>query len=233
MADAPDISDYRIQLGNALWRLAHLCFEAGRHREAEQAARQAMIVLEVCVEQSPGNMGARESLAVAVTLLGHIHLQTGETSIALVEAKRGRTLYEKLPLQTLLDPWFRPWNLMSLGRLHDRAGPRDESKKYWQLAVAEGELVVKGAPKRLDYRSNLALYLMEFGESSAAAKRTAEAERDLGRAFELYGAILKEAPERSLDRRHLAGCAKPRFFPLRTGSLGRSRALLRNRVPWL
>jgi eukaryotic-like serine/threonine-protein kinase len=208
MADAPEISEYRIQLAGATIKLANLCFDAERHREAEQAARQAVILLEVSVEQSPNHLGAHEMLAGAVTLLAYIHVKSGETSIALAEAQRGWTLYQKLRSDKLGEPASPSWNLAVLAQAHDRAGHPEESDKDWRLALAEFQLLVKRAPERLDYRSDLALYLMRFAESSTAARRPSEVERDVKRSFELLDGILKEAPERSVDRRRLARCAR-------------------------
>ncbi len=207
VADAPEVSAYRRELASAILKLAQLCFDAECHREADQAARQAKILLEVSVEESQRDVAAQETLARAVTLLANIHVKSGETSMALAEAQRGRTLYAKLPPETLSEPRFRALNLESLGRLHDRAGHPDESDKCWRLAVAEAEILVKRAPERLDYRSELASYLMQFAGSSTAAKRASEVERDVTRAFELLDGILKEAPERSLDRLRMAMCA--------------------------
>ncbi len=60
----------------------------------------------------------------------------------------------------------------------------------------------------LDYRSELAFYLLQFAQSSTAGKRWAEAERDFRRALELLEAILNEAPERARERIRLARARK-------------------------
>jgi eukaryotic-like serine/threonine-protein kinase len=208
VADVPEVSEYRIQLALANLNLAKLYSHAGRHREAEQPARQAMILLEVSIKRSPSHMVAQEALARAVTLLGRIHLESGETSIALAEAQRGRTLYQKLRPETLSEPGFPAWNLASLGLLHDRARHPDESDQCWRVAIADAEALVKRTPERLDYRSDLALYHLQFAGSSTAAKRAPEVLGDFQRSFELLETILKEAPERSVDRRRLARCAR-------------------------
>ena len=60
VAEAPDVSQHRNHLASTLLNLTNLCFVAGRLREAELTARQARVLFEVLIEESPGSRSIKK-----------------------------------------------------------------------------------------------------------------------------------------------------------------------------
>ena len=206
-ADAPDVPAYRLDLAGTLRQLGTVLFSLGRLPEAEAVLRQPPAICEALVAEAPNVPGFREELAASLTDLARAQWASGRAVPALSNACRAQEIYDKLDSPRRMFQEKKAANLGCLGLILAAGPRRAEGEQYSRRAVPIVEKLLADFPDDLNLRSALAISLQQAAWFSMST-RPEQSERDYRRSLEIFEQLVKEAPERSMDRYYLAHVAR-------------------------
>jgi tetratricopeptide (TPR) repeat protein len=180
----PDITEYRVALGNAQTNLAQWLKASGRLPEAEKVYGQALATLRKVIEQAPDQPGQRLRFAEMCENFGELLRQAGRTEEAKPVYREGLEAQEAVVSRGGAAPEIR----VSLARRYFNYARlvrpnRAEAEKSFQRALELFAQLAKEQPTVPDHRQGLARCYHGLGVLYANAKQFPEARKAFEKAL--------------------------------------------------
>jgi tetratricopeptide (TPR) repeat protein/tRNA A-37 threonylcarbamoyl transferase component Bud32 len=213
VAEEPDNSDYRSELGQCFTGLGQAAATSGRAEEGEQFRDRALQVYEGLCRAHPDNANWQRARALCHTNLGVCCHAAERWPEAESHWRQAADIVEELDRQNPQED-ANKFQLAvayaNLALLHADTGRLEQSFGLFGNAEACLTSLVRAHPEETPYRFTLAQTLRLWGAKLCVARRGEEAYPLLTRAVEIMDVIVRENPTSSVNRELLRGCLTAR-----------------------
>jgi tetratricopeptide (TPR) repeat protein/tRNA A-37 threonylcarbamoyl transferase component Bud32 len=208
VAEEPDNTDYRSQLGKCFTGLGQAAATSGRAEESELNYAKALQVFEELARAHPDNADWQRSLAVCHTNLGVCCDAAKRWPEAESHWLQAVSIVEELARQQPhedANKFQLAVDNANLGLLYASTERLEKSFPLFASAEAYLTALAQAHPEETTYRFTLAQTLRLWGANLDAARRGEEARSLLTRAVEIMDEIVRENPADAVNRELLRG----------------------------
>lgn len=212
VAEEPDNSDYRSELGKCFTGLGQAAFTSGRAEEGERFRARALEVYEELCRAHPDNTNWQRARAVCHTNLGTCCQAVERWPEAESHWQQAVHIVEELDRQNPEDAnkFQLAVGYANLALLYAGTGRLEKSFALFANAEAGLTSLSRARPEETSYRFTLAQTLRLWGANLCAASRGEDACPLLTRAVEIMDVIVRENPTSARNRNLLRGCLTAR-----------------------
>jgi eukaryotic-like serine/threonine-protein kinase len=207
MRRAPNDSNNRHCLSNALRALGNTYWEARQSADAERLWRKALELAESLVREFPTNTSYRETLSWLLHNLAECEFTNGRTDQGLEMLQRAAEIMERLIED---DPGIKhrrrflaSWHIRIAKILREK-GRIDDADRSLSKAQEQSELILKEAPKDTESQGELGTTLRTVASDCYNSRDYPRAIDYSRRAIAVYTELIAAHPELLNHRRNLA-----------------------------
>jgi serine/threonine protein kinase/tetratricopeptide (TPR) repeat protein len=190
--------DLQTDLALTYSKIGHLSEQLGDLAGAEQAYRDAQLILQPLANAPAGSAEQRRQLAVCTNNLGQALLKSGEVELARGELEQALALQQVLAKDSSLAPSVRPELAATLGNLallSSQQGDKQRAAEHYQAAIDIQESLRAAAPRDPANRAQLAASYNNLSALSMPGQ-PAQSRPWVERALSLQLELVREFPTR-------------------------------------
>jgi serine/threonine protein kinase/tetratricopeptide (TPR) repeat protein len=213
VAEEPENSDYRSELGRCFTGLGQAAATSGRAEEGERFRVKALQVYEELCRAHPDNATWQRARAVCHTNLGvccQAVERWPEAESHWLQAVRIVEELDRQNPQEDANKFQLAVDYANLALLYSGTGRLEKSFELFGNAEACLTSLSRSHPEETSYRFTLAQTLRLWGANLCVARRGEEACPLLTRAVEIMDVFVREDPTSSVNRALLRGCLTAR-----------------------